>query len=63
MCDGVVELKVGMVVWWTGPSDIPGFEVYRGFYKIHRIVGSRLVLTDSNGNAYMAYEREVTEWP
>lgn len=57
------ELSVGMTVWWTGPTDIPGFEVYRGFYRVERILGKHLVLSDNTGNSYMGYSYEVSEWP
>ncbi len=57
------EIKIGSVIWWTGPTDIPGYEHYKGFYKVERVMFDKILLSDNNGNAYMAYEREVTEWP
>ena len=59
----VSEIKTGSVIWWTGPTDIPGYEYYKGFYKVERVMFDKILLSDNNGNAYMAHEREVTEWP
>ena len=57
------EIKIGSVIWWTGPTDTPGYDHYKGFYKVEKVMFDKILLTDSSGNSYTAYEREVTEWP
>ena len=57
------EIKIGSIIWWVGPTDIPGHELYKGFYKVEKVMFDKILLTDNNGNSYTAHEREVTEWP
>lgn len=57
------EIKIGSVIWWTGPAGITGHELYRGFYRVEKVLLDKIILSDNSGNAYTAFEGEVTEWP